>query len=281
MSNQSVSDAGEPKRYWTQIPNIVFDLDLKPLALLLYAHLKRAAGANLDGKCTKSTATLVRETGMGAGTISRVRAELAKCRPDLKNKPLITITEIPNPKGGKAFQHITITDIWKINMERFATSTEEIGAIDQVPAEVGSSSKPISRVEIKKNPEEKPDQEKPNPRGRAGGRRNPKPPFCADPNAESRAELITFLQDRHGPMRSTREQAKALNWVLGIGYTPEQCRRCFEYLESQTWRGQAVTWLTVEKEIGTWRGKGEPEKDLGINGNGATSARPVWMAPQK
>lgn len=170
MANHSVSDAGESKRYWTQLPNMVFDLGLKPLELLLYAHLKRAAGANLDGKCTKSTATLVRETGMGAGTISRAKEELEKSRSELGNKPLITIKEIPNPRGGKPFQHIRITDIWKINMERFATSIEEIQHINQVPAEAGSSSKPISRVEIKKNTQEEPEQEKPNPCARARGR---------------------------------------------------------------------------------------------------------------
>jgi len=157
-----VCDEGDSRNYWTQLPNIVFELGLKPLELVLYAHLKRAAGANASGKCTKSTATLARETGMGAGTVSRTKSSLEAKRSMLGNRPLIRTKEIPNPRGGKAFQEITITDIWKANSDHFAPSTVEVETLEpssrveveeqnQVPVEVDPSSKPISTVEIKKN----------------------------------------------------------------------------------------------------------------------------------
>src|SRR5678815_5133564 len=157
---QQITDEGDPRKYWTQIPNIVFELGLKPLELALYAHMKRAASTS--GRCTKSTATLARETGMGAGTVSRTKTTLETKRSMLGNKPLIRTREIPNPRGGKAFQEITITDIWKANSDYFASSTVEIEDREpsssleierqnQVPVEVDPSSKPSSTVEIKKN----------------------------------------------------------------------------------------------------------------------------------
>lgn len=156
-----VTDEGDARQYWTQLPNIVFEIGLKPLELVLYAHLKRAAGASANGKCFKSTATLARETGMGAGTVSRTKTSLEAKRAVLGNRPLIRTREVVNPRGGKPFQEITITDIWKANTDRFTSSTVELAPSsvevegqNQVPVEVGSSSKPISSVEIKNNVEE-------------------------------------------------------------------------------------------------------------------------------
>jgi hypothetical protein len=160
-----VTDEGDARQYWTQLPNIIFEIGLKPLELVLYAHLKRAAGASASGKCFKSTATLARETGMGAGTVSRTKTTLEAKRAALGNRPLIRTKEVTNPRGGKPFQEITITDIWKANTDRFASSSVEVAPSsvevapssvevegqNQVPVEVGSSSKPISTVEIKKN----------------------------------------------------------------------------------------------------------------------------------
>ncbi len=110
---------------------------------------------------------------MGAGTVSRTKTALEARRSALGNRPLIRTQEVPNPRGGKPFQEITITDIWKVNTDRFTSSTVEIEGPElsipetskppssvevesqnQVPVEVGSSSKPISPVEIKKNVEE-------------------------------------------------------------------------------------------------------------------------------
>lgn len=146
-----MSDQGDPKRYWTQIPNIVLEI-LNPLELTLYVHLKRAAGDN--GRCTKSRATLARETGMGAGTVSRTKESLAKRRPELKNKPLIIIKNIDNPSGGKPYQEITITDIWLVNTERFTPSSVDIATSsvdEQRPDGAEATSRATSTVDIKKN----------------------------------------------------------------------------------------------------------------------------------
>lgn len=96
----------------------------------------------------------------------------------------------------------------------------------------------------------------------------PRPPedLNADPNKESRAELMEFLHDRNGPIPNPGANAKAVNWLLESGYSDDECRRCWLYLNSQQWRDIAINWLTVKKEIGAWKGKGEPI--LATNGNG-------------
>lgn len=157
MTLHAFTDEGDERQYWTQTPNIVFELRLKPAEFVLYSHIKRAAGAKKVGKCTKSTTTLARETGLGTGTVSRAKKELEKPRAALGNKSLIRTKEVPNPKGGKAFHEITVTDIWRENIARFTSSPVEV-ALDQVPNEVEASSKPSSTVEIKKN-SKKNDQE--------------------------------------------------------------------------------------------------------------------------
>lgn len=118
MTNKhSVKDDGDPRKYYAAIPNIVFKIGLNPFEIALYVHLKQIAGE--DGTCWKSTATLAKETSMGAGTISKVKALLAAPRPELGNKALITVTaEMQN--GGKANHSITITDIWPENMGELA-----------------------------------------------------------------------------------------------------------------------------------------------------------------
>lgn len=272
MPDEHVTDEGDPKKYWTQIPNIVFELGLKPFELVLYAHLKRAAGANANGKCTKSTPTLVRETGMGAGTVSRAKLSLQTKRATLNNKPLIRTKETRNPRGGKKRHEIVVVDIWKENMARFASSSVEIDSpIEQVPQKTEQVPEPSSTLEIKKNLlEEEPSEEKLNtPRGRAEGQVKPRAPKQTDPFAEDRADLLTLLIHTNGPLRTTGPQTKAINWLLETGYSADECRRCFLYVTSQPWRSNAVTWKTISDEIGAWKTKGEPAIFTnGHNGNG-------------
>lgn len=181
---------------------------------------------------------------MGAGTVSRAKTELEKRRSELGNKPLIKTKEVPNPRGGKAFQEITITDIWKVNMTRFTSSTEEIDEADQVPVEVEPSSKPISTGEINKNSyqEQREQEERP---------------------LSPHARLMDFQQLRTGPIANGARDGKAAKWLLEHGYDPKQCEECFDYLMSQDWRTAAVSWWTVQTNIGSWMNRHE----TGTNGN--------------
>lgn len=79
-----------------------------------------------------------------------------------------------------------------------------------------------------------------------------------DPYIEDRSELLALLEEKIGRVRYLGPQTKALNWLFGEGYSPDQCKRCFEYLLTQSWRGVSVTWKTVCDEIGTWVSRGFP-----------------------
>jgi hypothetical protein len=88
---------------------------------------------------------------MGSGSVSRARAALEKPRPELAGKPLIQVQEIPNPKGGKAYLEVTITDIWKDNINRFTPTSPVDFATNQRPETAQPTSRATSPVDIKKN----------------------------------------------------------------------------------------------------------------------------------
>lgn len=154
----TIIDDGDSRKYWTQIPNIVFMLGLSPFELTLYAYFKKVAG--VGGACWQKTSTLAKATSMSGGMISKAKIELSKPRPELNGKPLILITEGANRHGGKPRHVIRLSDIWPENFAMFAKPATA-GPIS--PHEIANSQGEIaiSPHEIKNNPvEEKPYEEK-------------------------------------------------------------------------------------------------------------------------
>jgi hypothetical protein len=157
-----IIDDGDLRKYYTQLPNIIFTLGLSPYALTLYAYFKKVAGADSGGACWQKTATIAKGANMSAGAVSNAKAELSKPRPELNGKPLIVIDERSGRHGGKPLHVIRLVNIWTENMAAFEKpisqdappiSRDEIG---RSPHEIA-----ISPHEIKKNPsEEKPNEEK-------------------------------------------------------------------------------------------------------------------------
>ncbi len=122
MSAITGRDAGDLKKYRTEIPNIVFMLGLDPYALSLYCHLKRTTGAADGGVCWKSTRTLAKETGMSLGKVSEARGELEKPRGELGGKALITVER---PKDRSKSTNVVCEDVWPENFGVFTTRTRE------------------------------------------------------------------------------------------------------------------------------------------------------------
>lgn len=89
--------------------------------------------------------------------------------------------------------------------------------------------------------------------------------------------LLAYLARKSGPIANTMIQAKAIGWLLDHGYDAEQCISCLDYLltdKSQKWRTTAVTWLTVQKEIGGWlKRNGATEATNSENGGTTTRLR--------
>jgi len=113
-----ICDAGDPRRYYTQVPNMVDDSDLSVFAFRLYIHLKRVAGD--EGSCWQSTETLAESCKMGMATVSRSKTELSE-------KGFIFIEEIKDEHHpGRAFHRITIKDLWPENSSRYQTSPQKL-----------------------------------------------------------------------------------------------------------------------------------------------------------
>jgi hypothetical protein len=152
---QIIDDGGD-RKYWTQIPNIVFSLGLSPFELTLYVYLKKVAGAS--GACWQRTGTLADATNMSDGMISKAKAGLSRPRAELNGKALIVIAEEKNRHGGKNRHVIRLSDIWPENFAMFGRPiSQDEQAISPHEIAISPHEQAISPHEIKKNPsEEKP-----------------------------------------------------------------------------------------------------------------------------
>ncbi len=159
MADYKVTDEGDPRRYYTQLPNSIDDSDLSVYAFRLYVHLKRVAGDS--GKCWQSVTTLAEACKMSRGKIVDARKELEKAG-------LIKTEQVDNPRGGRDFVSVAIADIWKQNAEKYTSSPHEHassrGEQASSPHELTSSphelkNNPIKNNSIKKNAEPPPPRE--------------------------------------------------------------------------------------------------------------------------
>jgi hypothetical protein len=167
MAKHSITDAGDLRKYFAAIPNVVFQLGLNPYELALYAHFKQAAGDD-GGVCWKSRATIAREAGMSAGMVTKARQTLEAIRQELGGRALITVKEEPSKTGGNPTCAIRITDIWALNMAKFSPSYSDVApSCGDVEAEAPSpgderrhtvtlapSPHDLKEKPLKKNPEE-------------------------------------------------------------------------------------------------------------------------------
>jgi hypothetical protein len=149
MGTYQIADRGDLRKYRTEIPNIVDDLDLSVYAFRLYVHLKRVAGDS--GKCWQSTDTLAKSCKISNGMISKAKDELVE-------KRLIEITEEKLQRGGRAAHHITIVDIWLENFVKYSgRQQEEASSYSELPSSPhelpsSQSEQASSQGEIKKEP---------------------------------------------------------------------------------------------------------------------------------
>jgi hypothetical protein len=103
-----------PHDFYSQIPNMVDDYGLSPLAYRLYGHLRRVAGEK--GKCWQNTKTLAVACNMSEGSISNAKKELTET-PFI---PFIRIKKVPT-KTGFTYDEITITDLWRLNHDAYSS----------------------------------------------------------------------------------------------------------------------------------------------------------------
>lgn len=93
--------------YRTEIPNIIFEMDLEALEFKAYCVIKMTAGDRRS--CFKSNPTLAKEIGCCVPTVIKLKNQLAE-------RGLIIIEKRIDEKGGNRPDLIKIVDIWPHNM---------------------------------------------------------------------------------------------------------------------------------------------------------------------
>jgi Helix-turn-helix domain len=102
-----VEDESGDRRYFTQIPNIIFELGMSREAMWLYVHLKRVAGDS--GECFQSLNTLAKKTLTSKPTLIKAKAELVR----------YGLIRVRQAERGDKPDVITIRNIWKRNILHF------------------------------------------------------------------------------------------------------------------------------------------------------------------
>jgi hypothetical protein len=115
---EQLIDAGDLRRYRTEIPNILDDSTLSPNAVRLYLRYKRAASS--AGACWQSIKTLSETIpGMSIGSVSKARAELIEKKWVREGAVYINGEEKPC---------IYLIDVWDINAQRYAAARKKKAA---------------------------------------------------------------------------------------------------------------------------------------------------------
>lgn len=110
--------------YRTEIPNIIFDLNLDVYAFKLYCCLKQVAGDH--STCFQSNNTLAEKIGCAI-------PKLIESKLCLQQKGLITITKRKNENGSLMPDLIEIVDIWPENMRTMLKKYDKTPSNPRLP----------------------------------------------------------------------------------------------------------------------------------------------------
>jgi len=224
----TIVDEGDPRKYWSQIPNLICDLGLPAQALALYLQIKRAAGES--GVCFKSTRTLAQALKVGTGTVVRAKALLEQPLPQIGNRPLIKTVERTNPKGGKPYHEIRVTDIWHSNMKTFTSANMELDSqvpesARQVPNNGAQVPKASANMELKKNTREE-------------------EPVKKKPQEEIRTPAgVTLFRDITG-FYPKKELFALVNAAFGAAPDEIFARECYREWSERGYNPRSLKWLT-------------------------------------
>ena len=118
----SIYEEKADHHYRTELPNIIFDLDIDPYEFKLYALIKKIAGD--ERACWKSNGNLAKELGISERKIQSGLKKLASPFQLLGNLPLIKIFERKKEDGSQDTNLIVITNIWRINGDQNRKSSD-------------------------------------------------------------------------------------------------------------------------------------------------------------
>lgn len=121
-----VHDEGDLRKYRTETPNMVLDMELDPYTGWLYTHIKRIAGDR--GVCDAGVRTLAKIAQMSVG---RVHKSLKV----LETRGLIRVVTHPRESGLAG--EVYVVNIWRRNFEHFdaaVANNEGVRRADRGPS---------------------------------------------------------------------------------------------------------------------------------------------------
>ena len=122
-----IQDLSSERKYFHQIPNIIYDLGLSYHAIHYYGLLKRMIGEG--GKCFMRQKMIAQKMGCSDRQIRNLDKILSQPIEALGGKALIKITERKRESGDRAPNLIQIVDIWDENMDLMKSNN----AVPKVP----------------------------------------------------------------------------------------------------------------------------------------------------
>lgn len=137
--------------YRTEIPNVIFDLNLDPMTLLVYSYLKRIIGDG--GKCWQSIPNLAKKIGIGQTKLRECLTELIEGK-NQANLRLVKKTQRVKSDGSLDTCVYTIINIWGFNgrfYRKGGTSPRE-GHVVRHAKDGGSPGEGKEEPMSKKNP---------------------------------------------------------------------------------------------------------------------------------
>lgn len=141
--------------YRTEIPNIVFDLQLSVYALAVYAKLKKIAGDG--GYCSYGIPRLAKDLGISEKKVRESKKELSKSFELLNNLPLIKVTKRKTDDKVNKTDVVTISPIWRLNGDFYRGNQKSYTGASQEPGG-GSPQEPGGSPQ---EPKEEPFKEEP------------------------------------------------------------------------------------------------------------------------
>jgi hypothetical protein len=235
MTSYHVKDNGDPRRYFTMIPNIIDDLDLSPYAFRLYVHLKRVAGD--EGTCYQNRDTLAEKCHMSAGSVTEAKNELVALG-------LIEIEDQPTTHGGKPYHIITITDVWDKNHSNYSPMS---------PDDLAMSPGDIKNNPIKNNNES-------NAKNAFDSKSTPPLAFVDEIQQTERIVMDAYSRKR----RLNKPQREIVNRI-GQSFSEETIREWLAWaVVSEIPLGKALT--GAEKTLAKW---GKPKPMISKGGKGS------------
>lgn len=243
-NNQTIEHERQEPTFYAMIPKMAI-MDLDPYELALYCNYKQTTGEK--GKCTKTNATICRETRMSVNKMKAARAAL-EAKGYIRVVHHFDETD-PEKKFENAPPTIIVRDIWVINHQLFSVSLYEGVSFSDTPPSPHDTGG--SRGDTKEEPYKKNHTKESSARKRA-----PRKPF--QPSDEARSIIDAWKAKLPAPPATDVYKNKTICGIAQAihvaGHTPDDVQR---YMTTQYatafWKDKYMKLEHVAENMPTWK----------------------------